>query len=162
MTPDIVANAIVAALSAGAVAGATDTAKSAIADAYQGLKSLIKKKSGDESEAAKAIERLEAKPDSDARNRLLAEELKTVDITSDQPVSGGIQTDQHGVAHQPCRSATSHRAARKRQPSRRYSFHRISIKSLKTMKSMLLAGYRLSGFGEERCAHLWLQPGQRG
>jgi hypothetical protein len=83
MTPDIVANAIVAALSAGAVAGATDTAKSAIADAYQGLKSLIKKKSGDESEAAKA-------------------------------------------------------------------------------KSMLLAGYRLSGFGEERCAHLWLQPGQRG
>jgi hypothetical protein len=31
----IVTNAIVAALSAGAVAGATDTAKSAIADAYE-------------------------------------------------------------------------------------------------------------------------------
>jgi hypothetical protein len=38
MAPDIVTNAIVAAISAGAVAGAADTAKSAIADAYQGLK----------------------------------------------------------------------------------------------------------------------------
>jgi hypothetical protein len=38
MTTDIVAKAIVAALSAGAV---TDTAKSAIADAYGGLKSLM-------------------------------------------------------------------------------------------------------------------------
>jgi hypothetical protein len=43
MTPDIIANAIVAALSAGAVAGAKDTTKTAIADAYEGLKSLIKK-----------------------------------------------------------------------------------------------------------------------
>jgi hypothetical protein len=32
MTPDIVANGIVAALCAGAVSGASDTAKSAIAD----------------------------------------------------------------------------------------------------------------------------------
>jgi hypothetical protein len=36
MTPDIVANAIIAALSAGAVQGATDTAKSAIADDQTG------------------------------------------------------------------------------------------------------------------------------
>jgi hypothetical protein len=41
MTPEIVANAIIAAL-----AGATDIAKSAIADAYQGLKTLIKKSFG--------------------------------------------------------------------------------------------------------------------
>jgi hypothetical protein len=34
MAPDMVTNAIVAALSARAVAGATDTAKSAISDAY--------------------------------------------------------------------------------------------------------------------------------
>jgi hypothetical protein len=37
MTPDIVTNAIVAAISAGAVAGATDTAQSAIADAMDML-----------------------------------------------------------------------------------------------------------------------------
>jgi hypothetical protein len=35
MTPEIVTNAIVAALSAGAATGATDSAKLAIADAYQ-------------------------------------------------------------------------------------------------------------------------------
>jgi hypothetical protein len=34
MTPEMVTNAIVAALSAGAAAGTTDTAKSAIADTY--------------------------------------------------------------------------------------------------------------------------------
>ena len=83
MTPDIVANAIVAALSAGAVAGTTDTAKSAIADAYEGLKSLIKKKFGHESDAAQAIDKLEAKPDSDGRKKTLAEELKAVNSASD-------------------------------------------------------------------------------
>jgi hypothetical protein len=36
MTPEVVTNAIVAALSAGAVTGATDTTKSAIADVYHG------------------------------------------------------------------------------------------------------------------------------
>jgi hypothetical protein len=46
MTPDIVANAILAALSAGAAAGASDTTESAIDDAYQGLKTLIRIKFG--------------------------------------------------------------------------------------------------------------------
>lgn len=83
MTPEIVTNAIVAALSAGAVAGATDTAKSAISDAYEGLKSLIKKKFGHDSEAAEAIDKLEAKPDSGARKEVLAEELNAVNSSSD-------------------------------------------------------------------------------
>jgi hypothetical protein len=83
MTPDIVANAIVAALSAGAVSGATDTAKSAIADSYSGLKSLIKKKFGHDGEPAQAIDKLEAKPDSDGKKQILAEELKVVNSSSD-------------------------------------------------------------------------------
>jgi hypothetical protein len=83
MTPEIVTNAIVAALSAGTVAGAKDTAKSAIADGYQGLKSLIKKKFGDHSEASEAIDKLEAKPDSDGKKQVLAEELKAVNSASD-------------------------------------------------------------------------------
>jgi hypothetical protein len=62
MTPDTVTTAIVAALSAGAVTGATETAKKAIADTYEGLKSLVKKKFGGDSDAAEAIDRLEAKP----------------------------------------------------------------------------------------------------
>jgi tetratricopeptide (TPR) repeat protein len=61
MAPDIVTNALVAAISAGAVAGATDTAKSAIANAYQGLKLFIKKKFGGDSDAGRAIDELEVR-----------------------------------------------------------------------------------------------------
>jgi hypothetical protein len=83
MTLDVVANALVAALSAGAVAVATDTAKSAIADAYQGLKSLIKNKFGHDSDVAEAIDELEAKTGSDGKKQVLAEELNAVNSTSD-------------------------------------------------------------------------------
>jgi hypothetical protein len=92
MTPDIVANAIVAALSAGAVAGATDTAKSAIADAYNSLKSLIKTKFGPDSEAAEAIDKLEAKPDSGGRTKTLAEELQAVNSSSDPELASAAQS----------------------------------------------------------------------
>jgi hypothetical protein len=77
MKPDIVTNAIVAALSVGAVQGADDTAKSAIADDCQGLKFLIEKKFGHDSEAAEAI----SKPES-GRKQTLAEELKAVSFAS--------------------------------------------------------------------------------
>jgi hypothetical protein len=92
MTPDIVANAIVAALSAGAVAGTKDTAKSAIADAYQGLKSLIKKKFGHDSDTVEAIDKLEAKPDSDGKKQVLVEELKAVDSASDPELISAAQS----------------------------------------------------------------------
>ena len=92
MAPDIVANAIVAAVSVGAVAGATDTAKSAIDDAYQCLKSLIKKKFGHDSDVAEVTDMLEAKPHSDARKILLVEELKAVNSTSDREVVSAAQS----------------------------------------------------------------------
>jgi hypothetical protein len=92
MTPEIVTNAIVAALSAGAVAGATDTAKSAIADAYQGLKSLIKNKFGHDSDVAEAIDKLEVKPDSDGKKKVLAEELNAVNSASESELVSAAQT----------------------------------------------------------------------
>jgi hypothetical protein len=92
MPPDIVANAIVAALSAGAAAGATDTTKSAIDDAFEGLKSPLKKKFGHDSDVAEVIDMLEAKPDSDARKILLVEELKAVNSTSDREVVSAAQS----------------------------------------------------------------------
>jgi hypothetical protein len=55
MTPDIVANAIVAAIATGAVGGDTDAAKVTIADAYEELKSLVKKKFGHDSDVAEVI-----------------------------------------------------------------------------------------------------------
>jgi hypothetical protein len=92
MTADLVANTIVAAISAGAVTGAQDTAKSAIADSYQGLKSLIKKKFGRDSEVAEAIDKLEAKPDSEGKKQVLAEELKAVNSTSDPDLVSAAQS----------------------------------------------------------------------
>jgi hypothetical protein len=92
MKPEIVAKAIIAALSTGAVAGATDTAKSAIDDAYQGLKTLIKQKFGHDSDVADAIDMLEAKPDSSARMMLVAEELEAVNSTSDSEVVSAAQS----------------------------------------------------------------------
>jgi hypothetical protein len=91
MAPEIVTSAIIAAISAGAVAGVADTAKSAIADAYQGLKSLIKTKFGHDSEAAEAIDKLEAKPDSGARKEVLAEELKAVNSANDHELVSAAQ-----------------------------------------------------------------------
>ena len=91
MTPDAITNAIVAALSAGAATGATDTAKKAIADAYDGLKSLIRKKFGGDSEAAVATDKLEAKPDSIGRKQSLKEELESANAGSDPELAGAAQ-----------------------------------------------------------------------
>jgi hypothetical protein len=92
MAPEIVTNAIIAALSAGAVAGATDTAKSAVADAYQSLKSLIKKKFGDHSDVAEAIDKLEEKPDSGGRRQTVLEELQAINSTSDPELVSAAQS----------------------------------------------------------------------
>ena len=83
MSAALITDAIVAALSAGAVTGAKDVAKKAIADSYDGLKSLIKKKCGNESETSAAIEKLEARPDSEGRKKTLGEELALAHATDD-------------------------------------------------------------------------------
>jgi hypothetical protein len=92
MAPEMVTDAIVAALSAGAVAGATDAAKSAMADSYQGLKSLIKKNFGDHSGVAKAIDNLEEKPDSGGRRQTVLEELQAINSTSDPELVSAAQS----------------------------------------------------------------------
>jgi hypothetical protein len=73
---DPVTVAIIAALSAGAKSGVTDAAKKAIVDGYEGLKALLKKKFGSNSDVADAIDKLQAKPDSPGRRETVAEELK--------------------------------------------------------------------------------------
>jgi hypothetical protein len=88
MAPEIATNAIIAAVSAGA----TDTAKSAIADAYQGLKSLIKEKFGHGGAVAEAIDMLEAKPNSTARKMLVAEELRAVTPSVDAELVSAAQS----------------------------------------------------------------------
>jgi hypothetical protein len=91
MTPDAIVTAIVAALSTGAAKGATDAAKTAVVDAYGGLKSLIKIRFGGHSEAAVAIDRLEAKPDSDGRRQTLSEELQSANVGTDPEIASAAQ-----------------------------------------------------------------------
>ena len=81
---DPITTAIVAALSAGAVAGLTDTAKAAIADGYNKLKGLLTKKHGADSEVAQALKMLETKPESANRKGMLAEAIATVKAEQDE------------------------------------------------------------------------------
>ena len=77
---------IVAALVAGAVAATKDVAAQAIRDAYSGLKSLIVRKLGDKADIEDAVEKVEAKPDSKARQAVLEEELETAKASEDAEV----------------------------------------------------------------------------
>jgi hypothetical protein len=78
-----VAAAIIAALTTGASSGATEVAKKAISDAYSGMKAIINKKFGGNSDVTEAIEKLQAKPDSSGRQQILAEELRATNASSD-------------------------------------------------------------------------------
>jgi hypothetical protein len=91
MPAELIMSAIVAALSAGAATGATEAGKKAIVDAYDGLKSLIKKRFGGNSEAAVALDKLEAKPDSEGRKQTLSEELESAGAASDPELVSAAQ-----------------------------------------------------------------------
>lgn len=59
---DPITSAIIAALTAGATGGLTDTTKKLIADLYGSIKERIQQKHGKESKVAKAINDLESEP----------------------------------------------------------------------------------------------------
>lgn len=75
---DPVTTAIVTAITAGVATGSTDAAKKAVVDSYEGLKALIKRKFGGNSEVVDAINKLETKPDSAGRREVLAEEIREI------------------------------------------------------------------------------------
>lgn len=64
---------ITTAIIAAVAAGITDIGKKAVGDAYQGLKTLIKSKFGQENKISKAITELEASPEAEGRKQILAE-----------------------------------------------------------------------------------------
>jgi hypothetical protein len=117
MSAELIRDAIVAALSAGAVTGAKDVARKAIADSYDWLKSLIKKKYGSESEASAAIDKLEARPDSEGRQKTLGEELGLAHASDDPELTSAAQALlelvralPQGEKTHPVRAGTGHRA----------------------------------------------------
>jgi hypothetical protein len=93
--------AIVAALSAGVATGAGKVVETALVDAYQGLKSTLKRKSGDSSKVVEAVERLEQKPDSETRKSLLQEEVEAAGIDQDPEVRNAAQELLDRVKSQP-------------------------------------------------------------
>lgn len=72
---DAVSAAIVAALAAGAFAGITDSARATLLDVYRSLKSKLVQKFSSGSDVSHALAQLEERPDSPARQSLLAEEV---------------------------------------------------------------------------------------
>ena len=77
---------ILAALIAGATAAAKDTAGVAVKDAYEGLKNLIKQKFGDKTDLVDAVDKLEKKPDSEARKATVKEEIETAKVAGDPEI----------------------------------------------------------------------------
>jgi len=79
---------ILAALAAGAAAAAKDTAGTAVKDAYESLKALIKKKFAEKGKTddSDIVDKHEKKPDSEGVKTLLKEELLEAKIDRDAEV----------------------------------------------------------------------------
>jgi hypothetical protein len=75
---------IVAALVGGAAATAKDVGAQAVKDAYNGLRALVIDKFGGQGDVDVALEQAQKKPDSDARQAVLKEELKGAGADRDQ------------------------------------------------------------------------------
>jgi hypothetical protein len=81
---DPISAAILAAVVAGATAGITDAAKTAIGDAYNALKAKIKEKLGAENKLTKAVANLDDDPESPAGKAMVQEKVAALKADQDQ------------------------------------------------------------------------------
>jgi disulfide oxidoreductase YuzD len=84
---------IIAALGTGAIAASKETAGTAVKDAYQGLKALIKQKFVDrgKEEDSDIVDKYEKKLDSEAFKALLKEELVNLGVDRDEIIVKAAQ-----------------------------------------------------------------------
>ena len=102
---------IISALTAGAAASAKDVVAQAVKDGYVGLKALIVRQFGQKADVEAALEGVEKKPDSEARQAVLKEELETAGAAQDAEVIRQAQAlldllKQHGLVSGPSYQAT--------------------------------------------------------
>jgi hypothetical protein len=94
---------IVSAVVAGAAASAKDVVSQALKDAYAGLKTLIVRRFGKKADVKGALEGVEKRPDSEARQAVLKEELETAGANQNAEVIRQAQAllallKEHGMA----------------------------------------------------------------
>ena len=82
---------ITAAIMAVLPALAGDTVKAAVKDAYDGLKTVIRRKWGESAPISKAIAAIEEDPTSKAQAGVLAEKVEAVKATEDREVAQALQ-----------------------------------------------------------------------
>ena len=98
---DPITLAIVAALTAGVTAGVTKVGEQAIVDIYNGLKSLIQRKFGADSKAARAVQDLEDEPDSKGAAITLNEQVQKAKADQDQELLQSAQALLEKLKAQP-------------------------------------------------------------
>lgn len=93
--------AIVAALSTGLTAGVGKAGEDALADAYQALKTTLKRRFGDEDAVVEAVDVLEKKPESESRKGMLREEVDRAAVDQDPEVLDMAQKLLEQIEAQP-------------------------------------------------------------
>jgi hypothetical protein len=82
---------ILAVIGAGIARGAETVGEKLLVDAYNGLKTLLKKKFGGDSDVVRAVDDLEARPDSVARKGVLHEEITRAKAAEDPEIQKAAQ-----------------------------------------------------------------------
>jgi hypothetical protein len=88
---DPITTAILAAIAAGAIAGATKVGEQVVVAAYGKLKELLTKKFGAKSKVVKAVKDLEANPKSTARKEVVKEEVVAAKADKDKDLIQAAQ-----------------------------------------------------------------------
>lgn len=78
-------------LTAAIMAALGNLGVKAVGDAYEGVKTLVLRKFGAESDLADALKKLEQKPEAQARQQLLKEEAAAVGADKDEEIMKAVQ-----------------------------------------------------------------------